>query len=307
LDNSPDGKVYVNYISCDNVETQVSYSYSGTYYSVICAKNCQPITLCWYEYDGISGCTTPLFGSQLTNTYQSCLPINYSCSTCFDYSVTEPNYTTNNSYIELGQSYGNVEVTISASSANITNQIFVGSIQSGYGEVFDIPSTGGTITKTVGYYDSQNTALDLAIYSVGNASTPFQPFTFNICVGCPTLEPCSVSEQLYINGCVTDPANGAGQVTLTVVSQSANTFTTGSLVNVETGLTINYIINGISNTIEGNIIIVQGDYCNTLNIGGFNPDEVIDGVTIVSVTPAYYLNQVYSPGNGFRNFCYSCP
>ena len=308
MDASSDGKVYVSFVGCDSTgQTINSYSYSGTYFNNICVQNCEPVSICWYGYDGIPNCTTPLYGSQLENTYQNCQVIDYSCSTCFNYSITQEFYTTSRAFIEIGQNYGNVEVTITASTANTINQIFVGSIDSGFGEIFDFTSAGGSITKTVGYYDSQSTALDISVYSQGNGVSPFQPVTFNICVSCPTVEPCSVSEQVYINGCVTDPANGTGQVTLTVVSQSANTFTTGSLVNVETGLTINYIINGISNTVEGNIIITQGDYCNYLVVGGFNADEVIDSISIVSVTPAYYSNQVYSPGNGFRNFCYSCP
>ena len=97
--------------------------------------------------------------------------------------------------MNLPQNYGNLEVTLTVTGANETNQIFVGSMPSGFGEVFDFGSGATTITKTFGYMNEISTLLDIRIYSKAGEGQQFQPFTFNMCVSCPTTYPCTGTTQ----------------------------------------------------------------------------------------------------------------
>jgi hypothetical protein len=78
---------------------------------------------------------------------------------------------------------------------NDTNQFYLGSRQSGFGSIFDFESTGGTINKRVGFWNDMTNTIDLGVYSVSDGVTPFEPFTFNICVDCLTVIPCTGDTQ----------------------------------------------------------------------------------------------------------------
>ena len=304
LDASPTGKVYVTFTPCgDVIESTNEYSYAGTYYSEFCSQNCTAVSICT---DISDGCTPATGGSYLQDTFTNCLPIEYSCSTCFNYTVTQEYYTTLDNLIDMGQNYGNVVVTISASTANTVNQIFVGKFETGYGEIFDFGSTGGVISKTVGFNGDQSNFLDIRFYSAGDGQTPFQPVTFNICVECPTLEPCQIDDQLYVNACSEGQADGLGEVTLKLVIQSGTTFVDGDFMSANTNVTVYYTISGEFTTINSDATITTGDSCISLNVSGFQMNETIDSVGINSISPTEFSGVKYNIGNGFRDNCYTC-
>ena len=304
LDSSPTGKVYVTFTPCgDVIESTNEYSYAGTYYSEFCSQNCTAVSICT---DISDGCTPATGGSYLQDTFTNCLPIEYSCSTCFNYTVTQEYYTILDNLIDMGQNYGNVVVTISASTANTINQIFVGKFETGYGEIFDFGSTGGVISKTVGFNGDQSNFLDIRFYSAGDGQTQFQPVTFNICVQCPTLEPCQVDDQLYVNGCSEGQADGLGEVTLKLVIQSGTTFVDGDFMSANTNVTVYYTISGEFTTISSDATITTGDSCISLNVSGFQMNEIIDSIGINSIDPTEFSGVKYNIGNGFRDNCYTC-
>jgi hypothetical protein len=91
------------------------------------------------------------------------------------------------------QSFGNSNITVSASTFNQYNEVFLGLTES-IGEVF-IFSGGGlqSQTKSVGLYDQQNgTQLIMKVYSLGTTAQPFQPFTITFGIECPICVECTL-------------------------------------------------------------------------------------------------------------------
>ena len=113
-----------------------------------------------------------------------------SCGNQFNYYISSPGITVIDTNIELGQTYGNIDVTISSTTFNQQNEVFVGNIGNNIGEVFTFTSGTGSQTKTVGFVGETKTTLDVSVFSQGTSSNPFVPFTITIKASCPTLEPC---------------------------------------------------------------------------------------------------------------------
>jgi len=118
-------------------------------------------------------------------------PIVYSCPTTFSVRITQPGITIFDSIVDLKQGWGNIKVTVSSTSFNQSNEIFVGTLDTKYGEIFTFNSGSGSQTKTFGFNsDGSTSTLDIGVFSDGSNTTPFVPFTINFTVDCPTTYLC---------------------------------------------------------------------------------------------------------------------
>jgi uncharacterized delta-60 repeat protein len=118
-------------------------------------------------------------------------PISYNCPATFSLVVSQPGTTLFTSIVDLKQVWGNVEVTISSTAFNQTNQIFVGNLDTKYGEIFNFTRGSSTQTKTFGFNpNGATTKLDIGVYSIGDNTNVFTPFTINFTVKCPTVYLC---------------------------------------------------------------------------------------------------------------------
>jgi hypothetical protein len=189
LNESPDGKVYVDYIACNQTgTTRVSYSYAGLYPEAICVDVCYSPTIC-IGYN--PSCISPVSGSSLTNTLRSCKIVDPNCNEIFTLNITQPGYVEFFDLVNLNQNFGNVEVTISSTNFNDITEIFVGNLENKYGDTFIFGRGQDTQTKTVGFLTSRNkTFLDISIYSEGSLQSPFQPMNITFSAACPTTIPC---------------------------------------------------------------------------------------------------------------------
>lgn len=189
LDNSPDGKVYVDYVPCESTTPiRVSYSYPGTYQEAICVNICYTPTICT---DYTPSCVAPTQGSSLTNTMKNCKVVDPVCNETFSLNVSEPGYSEFYNLVDLGQSFGNLEVTISGTNFNEITEIFVGNLENGFGDSFIFDKGRFTQTKTVGFFTQRNKSkLDISIYSQGTTQNPFSANTITFKVLCPTTIPC---------------------------------------------------------------------------------------------------------------------
>ncbi len=189
LDSSPDGKVYVDYVSCNTTtSTRVSYSYPGLYQEALCVNLCYTPSIC-LGYNPT--CISPVSGSSITNTGKDCKIIDPNCDEIFTLYINEPGYTEFFDLVDLGQNYGNVEVTISATNFNQISEIFVGNLENKYGDSFIFSRGQSTQTKTVGFLTFRNkTFLDISVYMEGSPEFPFQPVAITFNVVCPTTIPC---------------------------------------------------------------------------------------------------------------------
>lgn len=292
LDESPDGKVYVDYVPCDfNETTRVSYSYPGLYQEAICVNVCYTPTIC-LGYNPT--CITPVYGSTVTNTELNCKVVDPNCDDIFTLNINQPGYSEFTNLVDLGQNFGNLEVTISATNFTQITEIFVGNLENKYGENFIFDRGQSSQTKTVGFLTFRNkTSLDLVVYSEGSQEYPFAPYQVTVRVSCPTTIPC-VPPSATPTSTVTKTPTNTPTPTRTSITQTPTatpTVTPSStppyccyqyeITNYySTSVTINYIeCNGGSNSVvaagngqqtyiscaEKNSITFFGDICD----GGF--------------------------------------
>jgi hypothetical protein len=216
ISGNTDNKIYFNYYPCNGTElTSLSFLYSGTYFNYVCVESCANIEP--YLYSSFNG------GSYLSNSSYvevagNCkiqTPDTFSCSGgTFNYSITTPGTTIVNKKIQLDDSYGNFNVTVSATTNNPNTEIFIGNSSEGYGEVFVL--TGGTnnITKTIGYYSSNgNNLFDIKVYS-DNSGT-FVPFDIYITPTCKSVFPCETIDTVTYRKNVVLNVTDGGNITYT--------------------------------------------------------------------------------------------
>jgi len=202
INASDDKNVYVYYYGCGvysaDTLNYVSFAYPGTYKNYICVQNCSNVyPYVGYLYDG-GAPTTALHGSFITALSGNCGSIYKSCTTggTFTYRVSSPGYNFCNTKIDLsGLTYGNVSLSISATTVNSENEIFVGNYGEKYGNVYTYGA--GTFVNptgdTVGFYSSQQqTTLDVVVYS-SHSGTTFTPYDITFNVSCPSIVSCSSS------------------------------------------------------------------------------------------------------------------
>ena len=203
---STDGKVYVNYYPCGTTGGTISYmdfSNAGTYVDYICAQNCAPTGIYVdYPYDG--GRTIPLSGSTLTPTNTNCAITTVACATTpIVMSVLADGYNFPTKQFDLGQSYGNVDISITVTSnTNTNNEIFIGNSAEGFGTAYSFGTGAQSITDTIGFISNNSkTTLDIIVYSTTTGNT-FAPFNITFTASCPTDCNCNttVTGNTYYSG-----------------------------------------------------------------------------------------------------------
>jgi hypothetical protein len=133
----------------------------------------------------------------------------------------------------------------------------------------------------------------------------------NICAlaGTPSGANAGFLTNFGVCGEYTNPvatSNGEGDVVVTVVSQSSTTFTQLSRVNIDTTVTVNFTVEGETNTVVSSASITSGNNCAIVTVSGFDGFETIENLLITSVSPTTGSGEDYYPGQGYRNICYDC-
>lgn len=190
-DLSVTGIIYVRYIPCGGttfVTTQ--FNQSGVYENAFCAQDCITPQIC----TSLNPCVAPSLNTYATK--QGLCSFNLvSCPTTFNYDVNESGQILLNASVEIGQNYGNLDVTVSSNNFNEITEIFVGNLDNKIGEIFTFKSGQNSLTKKLGFYSPNvdKTTLDLAIYSQGTDEFPFQSNKISFYVSCPYLDGCETT------------------------------------------------------------------------------------------------------------------
>lgn len=196
INDSSNGKVYVYYYSCGtytgDTMDYMSFSYAGTFKNYICVQNCAYLPPLVYIKNSNGTISYATKGSKVKSLDGTCETVKLNCGTnTFTYEVTKPGLTLLTGKVDLGQTYGNVPVTISYNSYNPKNEIFIGNYDEKFGQVFT--SSGVTYTEdVVGFYSSKNKqTIDIVIFS--SSDTVFIPYTITFTIECPTTLDCGTN------------------------------------------------------------------------------------------------------------------
>ena len=304
LDLSDDGIVYLTYPDCENNNNiiQNTYNYSGTYLNDVCIDNCGVTPVICIVYSGNS-CYTNI--SSYIQATDSCTPIIESCGTCFDLTISDKGYTIYDSIVELGQSYGNLEVTISVTNASSIFEVFVGNAEQNIGEVFQYTSSNQSITKTVGFISyNSTTKLDIRVFA-STTSTVLSPVNINVCVSCPTLHLCDepnfsqITSDLYATSSQAcnsiyfnpDPTEGNGTTfcnSTTFYNPSFGTYTTGTY-----NISFNGQYRGVT-VINGNDTVTATTACQ--NCTTLTPTPTVTQTP--TITPSNTATPTVTPTEG---------
>jgi hypothetical protein len=192
----------------------LTFSNPGTYVNYICTDNCSTESYVCIQYDG--GCTSPQNNSRLVEKDGDCatydiLYNSVSCSnTEYQFTISSPGYTYINTKFDIGQTYGNVPVTVSYTSLNSSDEVFVGNYDEKIGEAYS--STLGQVVyqeDVVGFYSTkEKTTMDVVVYSTAYENV-FIPYTLAIKIECPSTLDCgsNLVTKTYITGTQIDVTN----------------------------------------------------------------------------------------------------
>ena len=193
IDLSTDGKVYVYYYECGTSTGDMSFltfSNPGTYVNYICVDNCS--TEPYVCIQNGEECVSPQNNSRLLEIEGDCATLgvtfrSVSCSTTeYQFTISSPGYTYINTKFDIGQTYGNVPVTVSYSGLNSSHEVFVGNYDERIGEVYS--STFGQVIyqeDVVGFYSTkEKTIMDVVVHSTEYENV-FIPYTLTIIIECP--------------------------------------------------------------------------------------------------------------------------
>jgi hypothetical protein len=127
-----------------------------------------------------------------------------SCSnTEYQFTISSPGYTYINTKFDIGQTYGNVPVTVSYTSLNSSDEVFVGNYDEKIGEAYS--STMGQVVyqeDVVGFYSTkEKTTMDVVVYSTAYENV-FIPYTLTIKIECPNTLDCgsNLVTKTYVTG-----------------------------------------------------------------------------------------------------------
>ena len=185
----------------------LTFSNAGTYSNYICTDNCSSEPYVCIQYDG--GCTYPPNDSKLIEMSGDCGTLNslyrtVSCSaTEYQFTISSPGYTYINTKFDIGQTYGNIPITISYTSLNSSDEVFVGNYDEKIGETYT-STMGQSVYKeeVIGFYSSnQKTTVDMVVYSTGIESF-FIPYIITVKIGCPNTLDCGTNlvQKTYVTG-----------------------------------------------------------------------------------------------------------
>jgi len=213
ISGNTDNKIYLYYYPCGTYSGNTSYltfSYPGTYKNYICAQSCANTEP--YLFSSFDGGIT-LSNSSYVELAGNCALTTYrsiSCSGSTVYNVASEGFNHPTTQFDLGQTYGNVDITITITgNTNTNNEIFIGNKAEGYGTTYSFGTGAQSISDTIGYISSTNkTILDIIVYSTTTGGT-FTPYNVTFTTSCPTSISCSpntgttIEQSSNIPNCVT--------------------------------------------------------------------------------------------------------
>lgn len=107
--------------------------------------------------------------------------------------------------------------------------------------------------------------------------------------------------EIYFNICTDTAADGSGYVSVRIQAQNTTNYATGTLKSLNTSVTIGFTIYGESSGVISDSITIP---VNSSNSGsptsygpGFGSGELVQSITITSVSPGSYTGQNYNAGS----------
>jgi hypothetical protein len=206
ISGNTDNKIYLYYYPCGTYSGNTSYlsfSYPGTYKNYICAQSCADTEpYLFSSFDGgitlTNSSYVELAGNCALSTYRS-----ISCNGSTVYNVASEGFNYPTTQFDLGQTFGNIDVTITITgNTNTNNEIFIGNKAEGYGTTYIFGTGAQSISDTIGYISSTNkTILDIIVYSTTTGGT-FTPYNITFTTSCPTSISCSTNSisTTYVSG-----------------------------------------------------------------------------------------------------------
>lgn len=185
------GFVYVQYVGCgQEIPVTTEYNSVGTYTNAFCARDCYTPIVC----NALNPCLSSAGGSQVLKQ-QPCTPIEVGCPTTFNYIINQTGTLQLDAAVDLGQTYGNVDVKISSDNFPEVCEIFVGNFNLKIGEVFSMTKGFNSVEKKLGFFvdTGDKTTLDFAVFSDGSSENPFQNYEIQFQVSCPYVDGCGVT------------------------------------------------------------------------------------------------------------------
>jgi hypothetical protein len=209
INASFDKKVYVYYYGCGvstgDILNYLTFSNPGTFKNYFCSQNCAYLPPLIYIKNSNGTLSNVSFGSSLNTIFSNCFNQDIECSNTIEYQfqITSGGLFNIDTKFDIGQTYGNVPVTISYNSnLNTSNSIFIGNYDEKIGEIFTYGIGEMYVEETIGFFSSGNkTTLDVVV-ETENTIGPFLPYTLTVKVGCPDTLDCgtNLTQKTYLTG-----------------------------------------------------------------------------------------------------------
>jgi hypothetical protein len=301
ISGETDNKIYLYYYPCGTYSGDTPYltfSYPGTFTDYICAQSCavtEPFLSS--SFDGGTILTdssyVELAGNCAVSTFRS-----VSCSGTTVYNVASEGFNYPPTQFDLGQTYGNVDITISISgNTNSNNEIFIGNRAESYGTTYAFGTGAQSISDTIGFIsNTTKTTLDVVVYSTTTGNT-FTPFNVVFTASCPDGVDCSsaTTGTTYYSG-TTINVTAIGNIKYDTI----NGFVFRNITS--TGIyTINdcILINTLSPafplaSVASYNNVVTGSSCNSITVDTSGSETSSTGTTVNCRTITFNANQEYS-------------
>jgi len=302
ISGNTDNKIYLYYYPCgtySGVTPYITFSYPGTFTDYICAQSCavtEPYLFSSFDEGKIltDSSYVELAGNCATSTFRS-----VSCSGTTVYNVASEGFNYPPTQFDLGQTYGNVDITISISgNTNSNNEIFIGNRAESYGTTYAFGTGNQSISDTVGFIsNTTKTTLDVVVYSTTTGNT-FTPFNVVFTASCPASDDtCSIATTggTYYSGTT---------INVTAIGNIKYETTTGMVFKniTSTGTyTINdcILINSISPgypliSVAAYNNVVTGSSCSSVTVDTSGSESSSTGTTGNCRTITFNANQGFS-------------
>jgi hypothetical protein len=273
ISGNTDNKIYLYYYPCgtySGVTSYVTFSYPGTFTDYICAQSCavtEPFLSS--SFDGGTTLTNSSYVELAGNCAVSIFR-SVSCSGTTVYNVESEGFNYPPTQFDLGQTYGNVDITISISgNTNSNNEIFIGNRAESYGTTYAFGTGAQSISDTIGFIsNTTKTTLDVVVYSTTTGNT-FTPFNIVFTASCPDGIDCSsaTTGTTYYSG-TTINVTGTGNIKYDTINgfvfrniTSTGTYTINDCILINT-LSPGYPLLSVASYNN----VVTGSSCNSVTI-----------------------------------------
>ena len=295
-----DNKIYLYYYPCGTYSGDtpyITFSYPGTFTNYICAQSCavtEPYL--FSNYDGGMTLTDSSY-VELAGNCASSIYRSISCSGTTVYNVASEGFNYPPTQFDLGQTYGNVDITISISgNTNSNNEIFIGNRAESYGTTYAFGTGAQSISDTIGFIsNTTKTTLDVVVYSTTTGNT-FTPFNIVFTASCPDGIDCSsaTTGTTYYSG-TTINVTGTGNIKYDTINgfvfrniTSTGTYTINDCILINT-LSPGYPLLSVASYNN----VVTGSTCNSVTIDYNGELSASTGTTENCRTITFNSNQEF--------------